>query len=260
MQLRRNMPGTTDPAVRRSLGDREALPVQLARDLRARLASKEWQPDERIPTESELVETYRVSRATVRQALKTLEGQGLIVTVRGRGSFVAGGAMIRAGMQELTSITSTIAEMGHTPAMIYHHRVLRPATEAESGMFGVPAGSEVLDIQRRILADGTVVAYSYDVLPRWVFPADFVPSELTGSVFAFLAQTQGPVPARAAAHVHAVDSPDVVWGDDDLGDHPLFVLLDQLHYDTANRPFMHTRSYFVEGRFNFTVLRTSPEC
>ncbi|HUY49218.1 MAG TPA: GntR family transcriptional regulator [Streptosporangiaceae bacterium] len=248
----------TEPPVR-PLGDRKALPARLAEDLRERLASEEWQPGERIPTEAELVEAYRVSRATVRQALKTLEAQGLIITMRGRGSFVAGGALIRAGMQELKSITSTIAEMGHTPAMLYHHRVLRPAADAESGMFEVPAGSEVLDIQRRILADGIVVAYSYDVLPRWVFPADFVPAQLTGSVFAFLAQTNGPVPIRAVAQVHAVDSPDVAWGDDDLGEHQLFVLLDQLHYDTGNRPFMHTRSYFVEGRFNFTVLRTSPD-
>lgn len=240
-----------------SLGSRKALPAQVADDLRARLAGGEWQSGQQLPSEAEFVEAYGVSRATVRQALKSLEAQGLITTKHGRGTFVCDTSVIRAGMQELRSITSTIAEMGHVPSMKYHHRLLRQPTAAEAEMFGVPLDSEVLDIQRRILADDVTVAYSYDVLPRWVFPADFAPDQLTGSVFAFLAQHDGPVPVRAVAQVHAVDDPQVAW-DGDCPDRPLFILLDQLHYDEKNRSFMHTRSFFIEGRFNFTVVRHTP--
>jgi GntR family transcriptional regulator len=57
--------------------------------------------------------------------------------------------------------------------------------------------------------------------------------------------------------VHAVAHPQVAW-DEDFTDDQLFVLLDQLHFDQQSRPFMHTTSYFIEGRFNFTVVRTSP--
>lgn len=245
------------PDARPWLGDRRALPTRLAEDLRDRLAKHEWGQGDQLPTEAGLVATYGVSRATVRQALKALESQGLIITRRGRGNFVANDFMIRAGMQELSSITSTIAEMGHVPAMIYHHRVLRPATDLERETFDLPAGSEVLDIQRKILADDVTVCYSYDVLPRWVFPTDFLPEQLTGSVFAFLAANAGPTPVRALAKVHAVAHPPVAW-DEDMADDQLFVLLDQLHFDECGRPFMHTTGYFIEGRFNFTVVRTVP--
>lgn len=238
------------------LGVRSSLPTRLANDLRERLAAQEWARGERLPTEADLVTSYGTSRTTVRQALKLLESRGLIITRQGRGSFVAEESMIRAGMQELTSITATIAEMGHTPSMDYHHRILRASTQAEQEMFDIPESSEVLDIQRRILADGITVAYSFDVLPQWVFPADFTPSHLTGSVFAFLDTHNGPVPMRANAWVHAVRDPSIAW-DGALGADDLFVLLDQLHYDTSNRPFMYTRSYFIEGRFNFMVLRTA---
>lgn len=239
------------------LGARKPLPTRLADDLRSRLVSHEWAPGERLPTEAELVESYGVSRTTVRQALKTLESRGLIVTRQGRGSFVTDESVIHAGMQELKSITATIAEMGHVPDMHYHHRLLRRASFDEREMFELPSGADVLDIQRRILADDVTVAYSYDVLPRWAFPADFTPGDLTGSVFGFLEEHGGPVPVRAIAHVHAVDDPEIAW-DGQMAEHQLYLLLDQLHYDESNRPFMYTRSYFIEGRFNFTVLRTTP--
>ena len=232
------------------------LPTRLSIDLRERLSRHEWHAGEQLPTESALVSYYGVSRATVRQALKSLESDGLILTRQGRGSFVSEHSMIRVGMQELKSITATIEQMGHKPGMQYHHRVIRKATDDDLEMFQLEAGDEVVDIRRRILADDVVVAYSYDVLPRWVFPADFSPRDLTGSVFGTLADTGGPIPDWGTAQVHAVLSSDVAW-DDKSGKDQLFVLLDQLQYDRNGRPFMHTRSYFVEGRFNFTVIRTT---
>lgn len=232
------------------------LPTRLANDLRARLNRNEWHAGEKLPTESELCTEYGVSRATVRQALRSLGSDGLIVVKQGRGSFVSEQSMIRAGMQELSSITSTIREMGHEPGMVYHHRVVRAASDDEIETFQLQPGDEVLDIRRRILADGVVVAYSYDVLPRWAFPKDFKPSDLTGSVFGALGELGGPVPDWGVAHVHAVLSSDVAW-DSDSAEKELYVLLDQLQYDTENRPFMHTLSYFIEGRFNFTVVRTT---
>jgi len=54
------------------------------------------------------------------------------------------------------------------------------------------------------------VAYSYDVLPRWVLPAAFRPSDLTGSVLALLRATNGPVPVRVVSEVHALHSRDRV--------------------------------------------------
>ncbi len=233
------------------------LPTRLANDLRQRLDQGEWKSGDKLPTEGELCAHYGVSRATVRQALRALAGDGLIIIRQGIGSFVSEIALIRTGMQELKSITSTIAEMGLTPGMEYHHRVIRAATDEELERLRLAPGSEVLDIRRRILANGIVVAYSFDVLPRWAFPDDFNPDDLTGSVFAKLAEVSGLTPDWGTAQVHAVVSKEIAW-DADGGDAPdLFVLLDQLQFDVDGRPFMHTRSYFVEGRFNFNVLRTT---
>lgn len=64
---------------------------QLADELRADITSGRLQPGERLPPEPELCVRTGVSRSTVREALRLLASQHLIVTTRGvtGGSFVA---------------------------------------------------------------------------------------------------------------------------------------------------------------------------
>jgi DNA-binding FadR family transcriptional regulator len=63
----------------------------LADELRAEITSGRLQPGERLPPEPELCVRSGVSRSTVREALRLLASQHLIVTTRGvtGGSFVA---------------------------------------------------------------------------------------------------------------------------------------------------------------------------
>jgi GntR family transcriptional repressor for pyruvate dehydrogenase complex len=63
----------------------------LAADLRLRITSGQLRPGDRLPTEPELCARSGVSRSTVREALRLLASQHLVITTRGvsGGSFVA---------------------------------------------------------------------------------------------------------------------------------------------------------------------------
>ena len=63
---------------------------QLYEILHSKIVHGEWQPGDMIPTESELIEQYEVSRMTVRQALDILVNEGLIYRQQGRGTDKAG--------------------------------------------------------------------------------------------------------------------------------------------------------------------------
>ncbi len=67
------------------------LPAQIAKSLRDMILSGELGVDDRLPSESDLAETFAVSRPTVREALKRLAAQSLIRTKRG----AFGGAFVR---------------------------------------------------------------------------------------------------------------------------------------------------------------------
>lgn len=61
---------------------------QLENILRKQIVKQDIQPNALMPTEMELCELYGVSRATVRQAIKALEDDGLIKREQGRGTTV----------------------------------------------------------------------------------------------------------------------------------------------------------------------------
>ena len=63
--------------------------LQVADDLKAMMKSGELGPGDKLPGEAELAELYGVSRDTVRRATQELAGEGLIVILHGRGTFVA---------------------------------------------------------------------------------------------------------------------------------------------------------------------------
>jgi len=60
--------------------------------IRSQIHDGEYGPGDRIPTESELVDLYGVSRATIRQALGTLVVEGHLVRKKAKGTFVSGKA------------------------------------------------------------------------------------------------------------------------------------------------------------------------
>ena len=53
--------------------------MQVIEDIRRDIASGLYRPGEKIPSEIELGDIYRVSRITVRNAVKVLEREGLLI-------------------------------------------------------------------------------------------------------------------------------------------------------------------------------------
>jgi GntR family transcriptional regulator, histidine utilization repressor len=63
--------------------------AKVKQHLKELLARGRWPPGARMPSESELVAQFRVSRMTVNRALRELQGEGLIERVQGVGTFAA---------------------------------------------------------------------------------------------------------------------------------------------------------------------------
>src|SRR5438067_4720624 len=84
---------------------------QIMNQLRNKIAEGEYTVDSALPPERELVETYQVSRMTIRQAISELVNEGILVRRKGIGTFVAP-PKLEQPLSSLTSFTEDMAQRG----------------------------------------------------------------------------------------------------------------------------------------------------
>ncbi len=146
--------------------DREApLPLyaQLREALLREVRDGGLEPGDRLPTEAAIRARYRVSRATVRQALADLESSGVIRRVQGLGTFVASPKIRHVPL--LTSFAELASSQGFAPS----HRVLSSSLEeapAEiASELDLEEGARCRFLRRLFLADGNAVGLAETWLP-----------------------------------------------------------------------------------------------
>lgn len=81
-------------------------------ELHRALAEGKYSEGDRFPSEHELCQRYRVSRGTVREAMKLLFQQGLVTREQGRGSFVTLKHKIEQDAHELMGFTELMGRHG----------------------------------------------------------------------------------------------------------------------------------------------------
>ena len=65
----------------------QPLYINIKNQLKQQILSDDYSIDDRIPSENQLMNTFGVSRITVRKALKELHSEGLIWSIQGKGAF-----------------------------------------------------------------------------------------------------------------------------------------------------------------------------
>ncbi|MEZ5117105.1 MAG: GntR family transcriptional regulator [Candidatus Nanopelagicales bacterium] len=152
--------------------------AQIAADLRRRLESGEFR--ERVPGELTLVDEYGVSRHTVREALRDLRQDGLVVASRGRGSF-ASVPDIDQPLGSLYSLVRSLESEGiEQRSEVRRLEVVRDADAAMQ--LELPASTRLVLLERRRFASGEPLAVDRAWLPDTVahplLDADFTTTAL----------------------------------------------------------------------------------
>lgn len=73
--------------------------VRVREELRAQMTTGNWRPGDMLPPEQQLATDYGVALGTIRKAIETLVGEGLVRRKQGRGTFVARRDMDDAGLR-----------------------------------------------------------------------------------------------------------------------------------------------------------------
>ena len=159
---------------------------------------------QRLPSEPELAKQLGVSRATLREAMRSFETQGLIRRRQGSGTFVVGKVQaLDSGLEVLESLETIAKRQGLEVSVSDLSIEAVTADDDLAASLNVAVGAKLTRVRRVIRADGRPVAYLVDTLPEEVVHAKDVPSDFHGSVLDFLLN-RGDLLASSRANVSVV--------------------------------------------------------
>jgi GntR family transcriptional regulator len=120
-----------------------------------------------LPGEEALAREYRVSRTTLRQALSSLEQDGLIIRKRGLGTFVSEKSLSVRGAEYSGSIEDLIAMTARTTVKLLSSGFIE-APERIRSHLGLEKGADVLVLEKVRQLDGSPFSYVTNYLPATI--------------------------------------------------------------------------------------------
>ncbi len=213
-------------------------------------------PGERLPAEPELAHHLGVSRATLREAMRSFEGQGLIRRRQGVGTFVVSHTqVIESGLEELKSIETLAHNIGLIVEMGDLHIDEIEANAAQAEALSVAENTRLIRVTRFICAENRPVAYLIDVLPEDVLNPSDLSQGFTGSVLDLLLKRGAPALANSIADIQAVAAtPEIARALQIQRGDVLLQFMARLFADDG-RVIDYSHSYFLPGYFKFKVVR-----
>lgn len=154
------------------IGDKEGrlpLYLRIAEEIEGGILRQDYQAGTRLPTERELAANMEVNRHTAAQALNYLQSKGLIVRVRGSGTF-ASPPRIDYRVAEKASFSESVARSGLTPGhkILGVHRIRSYGRLTEE--LRVPVGEPLVALQRIRFANEIPLNYSRKHFRESLFP------------------------------------------------------------------------------------------
>ena len=210
----------------------------------------------KLPSEQNLASGLGVSRNTVREALKVLENQGLVILRHGVGTFVTrfnSDDNIKYNIASLDSTSKIIAEHGYVPGTKSVNFDKRMANDEISKKLGSDIPIEILFIERVRTADETPIVFVEDYIPYMDGMLESFAKYNDSSLFNFIDKYM-PV-SFSSCSIHAVLSNESHMKKLSLTEPKALLLLQQIHYSSKGIPVFYSDSYFITEKLEFNLIR-----
>jgi GntR family transcriptional regulator len=227
--------------------------VQLLDLLRGDIKQGVWQPGDQLPGEHSLCEVYDVSRTVVRQALGSLEAEGLIVRRKGKGAFVAEPKIVESLAQKLTGFHQDMRERGLDPVSHVLVQAVIPAPPNIARHLEISAGVSVVQICRLRFIQNEPIVLVTSYLPHSLCPGLEDVDLREQSLYTCLEGTYGLVIARGRRRMEAIAADD---HEAELLKIPAgapLLLLDSVSYLEDNTPLEYYHAVHRGDRSQFEV-------
>jgi len=209
----------------------------------------------RLPSEPDLAKQLGVSRATLREAMRSFETQGLIRRRQGSGTFVVGKVQALDGGLEVLESLETIAKRQGLEVSVSDLNIESTVADEDMASFlNVAVGAKLTRVRRVIRAESRPVAYLVDTLPEDVLHAKDLPSDFHGSVLDFLL-SRGDSLTSSRANVSAIGATADVAKPMEIQRGDVLLHFHAQLFNTEGKIVDYSLSYFIPGYFHFHIVR-----
>ncbi|MGE7621775.1 GntR family transcriptional regulator [Viridibacillus sp. NPDC096237] len=234
--------------------DSRHLYLQVIDRLKEDIEKGVFKEKEKLPSEFELSKKLGVSRATLREALRLLEEENIIVRRHGVGTFVNPRPVFTSGIEHLSSISSMIQNAGMEPGTNYLSSFGVPASEDDVKRFHCKEDETIITIERVRTANGEPVVYCVDQVPSKYLPSDFSNGE-DSSIFSAIEESGDIHVAYAITFIDPVGYHNQASPILGCESETALLVLKQLHYDDNDQVVLYSKNYFRADKFSFHVVR-----
>jgi len=234
-----------------------SLPIQTSQYIRELVESGEYLPGQQLPPEGDFARQLGISRPTLREALHSLEQEGVISCKHGVGTFIAlnYGKRFESGLETLESIERIANRIGLQTQMGEAEIEERLSTSTEMAELGLATQTQVLSVSRAILVDNKPVAYLMDRLPVEYLRKEDLRENFHGSILDMLLKRRRPLLAYSYTKLAAVTAESSLARLLDIQPHTPLMRLEARLFTQGNQIVDYSISHFVPGFFDFHVVR-----
>ena len=232
----------------------KTLPQQLHERLRKLIS--ETESGGRLPSEPKLAKQLGVSRATLREAMRIFETQGVIHRRQGVGTFVVPPSqVIDTGLEVLESILTQAERKNLQIKMGLYSIGEHVATDKEAEVLKIEPGSEVLQISWVMETPDRPVAYLLDVLPADVLSIEEARQNFKGSVLDLLMGNPSLNLTTSRTELSAVAAPAKIAKSLGIQRGDVVLCFEATLFSAEGKVVDYSHSYYLPGYFRFHVMR-----
>jgi len=219
---------------------------------------EQMQPGDQLPTEPTLAKCLGVSRATLREALRTFVERGILVRRQGVGTFVASRIpTLEAGLEVLESLDRMAQRLKLTTEVAHLKTDERWATPAELLGLGLSEtqAMEVLVVDRVITVENEPVADLHDVVPLTYLRQTDLEGTFNGSVLELLLNRGDLMLSTSRTEILAEEAEGHHAARLNVKRGAALLKLTARLYTYDDKVVDYSISYFVPGHYKFHVIR-----